>query len=219
MYTVTGVYFWIIKIHHLHRDTIIIVIYGLNFRQDSFLLWIYDSKIEIFCFRQRTRNDTSVFYLKAGVRVLVVIPDDHFRINFTISSSNQIDSIGCCPVRRIVDCLIITHLWKKIASVGRVLQIVIIIGSSVRIFPFRELPYGCVYLASDPFDAVSVVIAPHERTVMIHCVILIFFGRVIPYSGIDNDFLSVAYIDWIRNADLFGLIEIKVFVLERGTFD
>ena len=54
---------------------------------------------------------------------------------------------------------------------------------------------------------------------MIHCIILIFFGRVIPYSGIDNDFLSVAYIDRIRNADLFGLIEIKVFVLERGTFD
>ena len=215
MYTVTGVYFWIIKIHHLHRDTIVIVVYGFHFRQNPLFLRIYNGKIEILRFRQRTRNDTSVFNLKTGVGVLVIIPDDHLRINFTITSSDQIDSIRRGSVRWIVDCLVITHLWKEIAAICRVLQIVIIIGSSVRIFPFRELPYGSVYLASNPLDTVSVVIAPHERTVMIHCIILIFFGRVIPYSGIDNDFLSVAYIDRIRNADLFGLIEIKVFVLER----
>ena len=71
-------------------------------------------------------------------------------------------------------------------------------------------PEGRVDSGADPFDAVTVVVAGDEASVVVNSKELVALLCVVPDAGIDDDLRTVIHLDCIGYADLLCRIGLEV---------
>ena len=188
----------IIEVYHPHGDPVLRIVHCTHSSKlIRFVHRVHNGKIEIIRLRKRAGDNAAVLRFQADIFIMGVIPRYDGGIVLPVAPSVQVDADGA-----VREHLAVCNLRRDISVILRILQLIVIAGLTVRAGVFRKAPERRVDLAADPFHGISGVIAADERPVVIHGIELIALGRIVPYTGVDNDLLAVINIIGIGDADL-----------------
>ena len=126
----------IVEIHHLHGDSVLSTVNGVDFCQ--IVMGIHRGnygKIEILRLVDRASHDMSVLRLESRKGIASVIPSDDLRGVLTVAPAVHVNTNGISG-----QDLSVGDTRRQIVAILRVLQVIVIIQSAVRISVLTEIP-------------------------------------------------------------------------------
>ena len=151
-----------------------------------------------------------LFNFQSGICICGIIPGNYRRVVITLPAPVQINTDRLMRYDAV-------GLGSQICSgVGSVFQFIEIRRRTVIISIFRELPERRVDQITNPVDLIAAVIDTYKRAVMVYGIKLIFFGRFIPHTGIDD---NLGLFRSVNGISVFTYQDITVVILFRRAED
>ncbi len=203
----------VIEVGHLHGDAVLRVIDGLD---DGQLIVhgdvLHDREIEVVGLGLGAGDDPSRLPVgpEPDIGIVGVIPGQDGGIILAVPAAVEVDADGL-----VREDLPLGGLGRHVFFRVLVIELVVMVGIRGPLpVIFHEVPEQGVEAGADPVDRIPALVAAHQTPVVVHGVKFIFFGRVVPDAGVDDDPGAVGH-GPVRDADLAGGIGHEIV---RGQF-